>query len=75
MRKKLHKNIYTKKTNKISYNFSDNKQNIITRDENNKTNNKPDRTNKINYFPIISTVIISGSIIAGYLFLNNNSFI
>ena len=52
MRKKLHKNIYTKKTNKISYNFSDNKQNIITRDENDKTNNNPDRTNKINYFPI-----------------------
>ena len=32
MRKKLHKNIYTKKNKKISYNFSDNKQNIITRD-------------------------------------------
>ena len=36
MRKKLHKNIYTKKTNKIYYNYSDNKQNISTRDENNK---------------------------------------
>ena len=73
MRKKLHKNLYPKKTNKISYNFSDNKQNIITRDKNDKTKNNPDRTNKINIFPIISTVIISGSIIAGYLFLNNNS--
>ena len=36
MRKKLHKNIYTKKNNKVSYNFSDNKQNITSRDENNK---------------------------------------
>ena len=56
MRKKLHKNIYPKKTNKISYNFSDNKQNIITRDKNDKTNNNPDRTNKINiqsYLPLL----------------------